>query len=69
MSALQWNQPLEDSREECLRQKGWQKQRAQLSWPARCPLHMQKGTDMEARTSRHVRVKKLARWLPTFPKF
>lgn len=59
MGALQWNQPLEDPREECPRQKGWQKQRAQLAWPARCLLHMRKGTEMEAGTSRHVRAKKL----------
>lgn len=35
------------------------KNRAQLTWPARYLLHMQKGTEMEARTSRHMRVKKL----------
>lgn len=42
VGALQWNQPLEDPRGECPRQRERQEWRALHTWPTRCLLHMWK---------------------------
>lgn len=59
VGAPQWNQPLEDPREACPRQMERQAWRALHTRPARCRCTCGKGPEREARTSRHVRVRKL----------